>query len=158
MPQQEQYIQERELFGFFVSGLASVESCYYSCYILAAILNSTYFPMNKPKTINPATTADKFVKFHQHEVLTIQLDHLRKTTEYQDWCDIRNVVTDRIIPSRQVSVQLWPPQPNPIHNVAWMDGKIPLDMNTTAIRRTWLATILSDLVVAIDTFTTKHFS
>src|SRR5258706_1270690 len=138
-PRLEHYIQESALFGFFISGLTVIESFYYSCYSLAAMLDDKNFPMKTPKFIQPTSTADKFVKFYSGELLTGTLDRFRNDIEYKNWGKIRNILAHRILPARQVKVTIWPPQPNPLHEVSWTEDSIPLDLNTTASRREWLA-------------------
>ena len=53
-PQQpERYIQERELFGFFTTGLATIETFSYGLFTIGSMLYPQHFPMGKPGLITP---------------------------------------------------------------------------------------------------------
>ena len=156
-PQLEHYVQERELFGFFVNGLTAIESFSYSSYSLAAILNDENFPMSNPKTIQVNSTADKLVKFFPGEPLSVVLDQIRNDNEYRSWSNIRNILAHRVIPARQGTVTLWPPQPNPAPKVTWIEDSIALDSSTTTSRRRWLAKVVTEFVDAADSFTLLYF-
>ncbi|MDP9311948.1 MAG: hypothetical protein M3R24_13870 [Chloroflexota bacterium] len=156
-PRLEHYIQERELYGFFATGLTAIESFYYSCYILGAILDDKSFSLGNPRSITVPATTDKFLKHYPHDLLPATLDEVRKSTEYKEWSDIRNVLAHRILPARQHTVAFHLLQQSSSHDVSWMQGGIPLDLNTTAFRRVWLAKVISELVQAADEFTRAHF-
>ena len=69
-PQVNHYMQERELFGFFVSGLASLECLSFSCYVLAAILDEKKFPIRDQREITVGNTVQKYNKLYPSENLS----------------------------------------------------------------------------------------
>lgn len=156
-PQGEHYVQERELFGFFVSGLTAIESFAYSSYALGAILDDENFPMAHPRTIRVDSAAHKLKKFFPGERLGEVLDQIKNDDEYMSWRKIRNILAHRVVPARLVSVTLWPPDPDPTPRVSWTEDGIALDANITASRREWLAQAVTKLVAAARSFTLSHF-
>jgi hypothetical protein len=149
----EHYIQERELYGFFVTGLTIIESFYYGCYIIAAIIDSIGFPVDRPEKIKVDETADRYLDNFPEESITHQLDNLRKDVAYKDWKNTRNILAHRTTPQRVNEINLWPSQTNPTVGVTWSTDKILLNKNTTTIRRTWLAATVTRLICELDTFT-----
>lgn len=156
-PRLEHYIQERELFGFFISGLVSLESFAYSCYALGAILDVSNFPMSDPRSIRLRSTTDNFRNYYPGESLTKRLDQLGNMTELQDWSGIRNILAHRLLPPRQIKVTLFPSQPGLGNDVTWINSNIKINSSTTSSRRKWLAKVLSDLVSSANQFTQKYF-
>ena len=156
-PRLEHYIQERELYGFFVTGLTVIESFYYGCYVIASMINGDGFPMDNPRSIQVSSTADKFVKNFAQKPITRELDSLRNNDAFKRWSLIRNVLAHRVNPARQVTVTLWPPKENPLHEVSWPEEAITIDRDTTASRRTWLANNITRLIAELDTFTHSNF-
>jgi hypothetical protein len=156
-PRLEHYIQERELFGFFISGLASLESFAYSCYALGAILDVNNFSTSNPRSITLKSTIDRFLRYYPGGSLTLRLDQLRNETEFKDWSDTRNILAHRLLPPRQITVTLFPPQPDLGKKVTWVNNKIQIDNSTTSSRRKWLAQALAELVSSADLFTKKYF-
>lgn len=152
----EHYIQERELFGFFITGLALLESFAFSCYALGAILDSDKFPMSNPKSITMGSTTDKFLRHYTTETLTSRLDQLRNDAEFKEWNEIRNVLAHRLLPPRQITVVLYPPQQEIEKKVSWINDNIRIDGNTTSSRRYWLARTLAELINSADQFTQNH--
>lgn len=154
--QKEHYIQERELFGFFINGLTVIESLAYSSYILGAMLVENGFPMNAPKLIQVNHTADKYNKYYPNEPLSNELDQLRNSSDYDEWKKIRNILAHRVIPARKITVTLWPPQLDNSPKASWIDDTLELNANTTLSRRKWLARVADVMILAIDTFTKNH--
>jgi hypothetical protein len=61
--QPKRYYQERNLFGFFVTGLSAIEATCYGLFAIASMLDDVSFPIKAPKNkraINPEKTADRF--------------------------------------------------------------------------------------------------
>ena len=163
--QTETYIQERELFGFFVTGWSAIESLFYALYAIGAMLNRQRFPIIRPedmRAINPKNTASKFNKAFKSDPLTEVLRHTTSRQEYKDWKEIRNVLLHRIAPSRSHNIRI-EIDGDPLtiekaytRGVSWWEG-IPLDDTTTAARRKWLAATLVDVLKAAATFTAQRF-
>lgn len=156
-PRLEHYIQERELYGFFVTGLTVIESFYYSAYVLASIINADGFPMDDLKSIRIGTTANKFMKYFAQEKIARELDSLRNDNAFKQWSFTRNVLAHRVNPARKITVTLWPLKGNSLQEVSWTEGEIIIDKDTTASRRTWLADNMAKLIAELDTFTHNKF-
>jgi len=157
-PPNERYVQERELFGFFVTGVAAIDSLCYSLFAIGAMLNLKEFTLSEPrqlKAITPRKTTEQFAHVFPTEVITTTLADLLHDAQYAEWWTIRNILAHRAAPSRHVTQSL-PPQPFDEH-VLWIEGTIPLDPATTSTRRAWLATTVHQLLTATDAFTTNHF-
>jgi hypothetical protein len=157
-PQVNHYIQESELFGFFVSGLASLECIYFSCYILAAMLNEKNFPVSDQRLITIDNTIRKYKRHYPSDNLSLVIEGISNENEYKNWKDIRNLQAHRMLPSRQNLVTLFPSQPaGTLPKITWIAGANSLDINSTASYRAWLATKLIEIIEAIDEFTLKYF-
>jgi hypothetical protein len=163
--QTELYNQERELFGFFVTGWSAIESLCYALFAIGAMIDRKRFPILTQKdmrTIEPGKTTSKYYSAFNKTLLT---ESLRKTTtsqEYKDWKEIRNVLLHRITPSRNIAIRMEvsdnPPTIESVYSkgVSWWQ-EIPLDEATTAERRSWLAKTLGEVLHAAETFTTQRF-
>jgi hypothetical protein len=156
-PRLDNYFQERELFGFFITGLASLESFAYSCYALGAILDETKFPMSNPKDISIYSTRNKFINYYLNESITSTLDQLKDKSEFKEWCDVRNVLAHRLMPARQIKVTIFPIRSDPLEQEVSILNKVVIDNKTTFSRRKWLSQTLSDLYSAVDEFAKKYF-
>jgi hypothetical protein len=156
-PRLEHYIQEKELFGFFISGMAALESFAFSCYALGAILDVNSFPLSNPRKIKLGSTTDMFIKYHPSESLTLKLYELRKATEFKDWSNIRNILAHRLLPPRQITVTLFPPHPDLGKKVNWISNQIQIDNTTTSSRRKWLSQVLAEMITSTDQLTKKYF-
>src|SRR3712207_3499862 len=153
----ERYVQERELFGFFVTGLSAIESCCYSLFALGAMLNLQAFPLielRQLKAITPHKTTEQFSTVFPNEAITTTLAGMRRDVTYVEWWTIRNVLAHRLVPGRQFT-QSFPPQPLD-EQVLWKDEAIPINIATTRTRRAWLATTIRHLLNATDAFTAHH--
>lgn len=155
-PPQERNLQERCLFGFFVSGLAALESIYYGLFAVGALLNPAHFPLstdNEMRAVNPRSTADHYFRVFPSEGITNVLLQLEQSQEFKDWREIRNILAHRTAPGRIIHAST-----TGIDSPAlWRTG-IPLDTNTTTSRRTWLAAKLTLLITEANAFTQSHFT
>lgn len=157
-PPNERYVQERELFGFFVTGVSAIECFCYSLFAVGGMLKPEEFTISEPgqlKAITPHKTTAQFAKVFSHVEVTHALGELLHDDRYDEWCTIRNILAHRLAPGRQFT-QSFPPQPLDEH-VLWTEGAIPIDIATTSTRRAWLATTIRQLLNATDAFTAHHF-
>jgi hypothetical protein len=151
----ERYVQERELFYFFVTGLASIESLCFGLFAIGSMLAPVSFPMKTAKdltNINPIFTAKKFKQAFLTEQLTNTVNRLITAQEFKDWKDIRNILAHRAAPGRVIYASLADVELAPL----WKTG-ITLDEHTTSSRRQWLAQKLDELLNDADTFTMNQF-
>lgn len=154
-PQPERYVQERELFNFFVNGLATIESLCYGLYTLGAIVDGASFPMQKPYAITPQSTRKKFAARFPGEAVAGALARLVDDPQFIAWNNIRNVLAHRSAPGRTIfaSVGSVPTDPTPAE---WKGMNMVLDPQALAARREWLAATIRDLLIDADAFTSRH--
>jgi hypothetical protein len=155
----ERYIQERELFSFFVNGLATIESFCFAIYAIGSLVEPSAFSMSterKRRNINPENTVRKFKKRYPNEQVTKELQKLVESDEFECWKEIRNVLAHRLSPGREVSVNLSFGGGNFQKSVTW-NKVISIDENTTKIRRQWLANTLNRLLLAAKNFVFMQF-
>ncbi len=159
-PQQpERFYQERDLFGFFMTGLSVVESTCYGLYAIGSMLDEVYFPLKKPKNkraISPERTADRFRTTFPNEGISRTLNKVIESQEYDDWNEVRNILAHRGSPGRTIHRTIGPGADT--HGDAlWLNG-IPLNASTTPSRRAWLADTLQLLLREAHSFArTKEF-
>lgn len=149
-PHDEWYRQQRDLFGFFVTGVSVIESLCYGLFAVGSILTAQNFPFatsNDRKYVYPETTADKFGKVFPSEGITATLKRMIDTKDYQDLKGMRNILSHRSTPSRR----FYKGGAND-GDVLWGD-MIPINQDTTCLRRRWLVGMLGDLLDAADSFT-----
>lgn len=152
-PSPERCKQEQELFGFFVTGLAAIESLCYGLFAICSILNPREFPITLPsnlRVITPEKTKEKFLSVFPSEALTTALQQMLDSQDFKDWNEIRNILVHRSAPGRNFY------EGGHNHGEAlWIRG-IQIDTNTTVSRRSWLAGTLSTLLNGADTLTNSH--
>lgn len=103
----EIYVQERELFCFFVSGMSVIECTCYASFAVGSMLDVRTLPIvteEDKRKIKPEMTADKFGKAFPGEGITSILNQLMISKEYRDWKTMRSILFHRSTPSRQIFV------------------------------------------------------
>ncbi len=154
--QPEKYHQDRELFGFFVTGLSAIESAYYGLFAVGSILDPDNFPLSTYKDMRNATTTktvQQFTMSFPNDGITAALQGIASQQEYRDWRDARNIIAHRISPGRRIYASIG----GPAKTTEWMLQNMPMDAASTASRRRWLAGSLHYLLTEADNFTAKHF-
>jgi hypothetical protein len=160
-PPEDRYQQERQLFGFFVSGIAALESFSFFLYFAAAHIRSAKFPTQKSghiKAIALKSTASAFGTEFPHETITTALNNLISHPKFNEWDGFRNVLAHRTAPGRNIYASFGSAQPDPAAD--WkidLGSNLKIDPNLTPPRLSWLLSTLADLVVAADQFTQKYF-
>jgi hypothetical protein len=160
-PPEKRYQQERQLFGFFVSGYAALDSFSFFMYFAAAHLQPSHFQTQLPgqiQSINCKNTAAKFAAAFPGEDITASLNALPADQMFNDWYAYRNILAHREAPGRVMYASIGSSEPDPAAD--WkMDpaGSLKIDANLTPPRLAWLLQALSGLVMAADTFAQKHF-
>ena len=164
--EKERYHQERDLYGFFVSGYSAIESFCYGLFFIASMLDTVKYPIQTKfpvqteehrKDISPESTEKKFRAAFSGQDITKALDRSVNDVKYQEWKDRRNMLAHRVKPQRLMSIgSSTAGKPNATYGpVRW--GEIHLDKDTTDSRRQWLAKTLRDLLSAADAFTARYF-
>jgi hypothetical protein len=169
----ERYRQERDLFGFFVNGLAAVENTCYALFTIASMMNPTSFPLiesdlpretlekkrkknpgkniDPRREINPKRTAKQFSEVFGEEPITNALVELVSNAVFEDWSNKRNIPSHRQSPPRDFQITVGDP-----HIDATWASDIPLNTSTTSERRKWLAETMRILLREADAFTAKY--
>lgn len=148
--QPHRFNQEKELFGFFVTGLAALESFCYGAYAFAAMARPQDFDLAQLWMIDPKRTEAQFSIAFPTEALTNALTALIADPDFQRWKDIRNVLAHRVAPGRQFFAG------GPQDSLALWQNGIAINATTTSSRRSWLGGTLRGLLEAADVFTAKH--
>ena len=158
---EDRYRQEKQLFGFFVSGIAALESFNFFIHFAAAQLKPAAFPIQTDdniRAISRKATAEAFGKEFPGDALTVVLNTVAKDPKLKDWLRARNVLAHRTAPGRVVYANFGSTSPAPAPD--WKidsAGSIKIDENLTPPRLQWLVGTLADLVSAADPFTQKYF-
>ena len=152
----ERYNQERNLFGFFVTGLSAIECACYGLFAIGSMLHPTGFPFTTDEdrsNVNPKKTRNKYQNAFPKEGITRALQRITNEQQYENWKGIRNVLAHRSNPGRIIYGSIR----GPANTTEWVLQGIPIDSTTTASRREWLANSLRDLMTEADHLTAKHF-
>lgn len=149
-PRIERYIQERELFNFFMNGLATIESLYYALCVLGSLLNAKNFPLDVARNINPKKTASQFQMAFPSENLTAILNRTAASSDLQEWKNIRNTLAHRTAPGRLVDI-------GPRGEALWKLNGMPVNGDATSLRRKWLANAVSEIMCEAETFSRNRF-
>ena len=103
------YIQDRELFLFFVTALSTIESICYAAFALASMLRPSNFPLasNKDRArVGVVTVRKAFGKSYPNRDITRRLDALIGDPAFGEITDARNIQAHRQLPQRTLSVSL----------------------------------------------------
>jgi hypothetical protein len=153
-----QYRQDADLFGFFMNGLAALESLYYCLFAMGSRLSPPDFPFATDadfRKVNPTNVAPAFARAYPGDALTIALLRVLATPGFKEWTEVRNVLAHRVAPGRTIyggNVPAMIP-PDELRVGAL---RIPITDQTTASRRAWLASSLADILAQADGFAAHH--
>lgn len=155
---ENKHVQERELFGFFVTGFSVLESIAYSLFALCSMVNAQAFPIQTPqdrRRVSLAETEKRLVANFPNERLTSVFQACLSSVDFQQWKDVRNTLAHRTSPPRlyrqtvsigasNTGITSW--------SAEWLDFGISLDAGTTAHRRIWLAKNTNEVLDAANEF------
>lgn len=149
------HIQEKCLFGFFVSGFAVIESFCYGAFMLGAIIEPPAFPIATDgdlRRIDPAAAASSFAKSKlSSEPIHSALAGMVDCRAFKEWKVVRNLLSHRVTPGRDIN--LGGPEPPSVWKAA---QGIELTSTTTSERRAWLAKELTSAMAALERVALKH--
>lgn len=154
----ERYNQERDLFGFFVTGLSAIECACYGLFAVGSMLYPNEFPFTTDtdrRKVSPVSTLKKYRKVSTTEGLVQVLQRITNERQYRNWMYARNILAHRSSPGRKIYLTVGGPAET--HTTEWELQGIPIDSTATASRRKWLANSLRDLLTEAEHFTAKHF-
>jgi hypothetical protein len=159
-PPLERYLQERELFSFFINGLSTIESLCYGMYAIGSIIEPTSFIMQGEenfRNINANKVCEQFMRKYPLDDFTNHLNTLLRSTEYENWKQIRNILAHRSAPGRNIHVTLG--GENSEKATVWKimtPQEITLDAATTSERRIWISNNLKMLLESAFQFVQEY--
>lgn len=150
------YNQEKELFGFFVTGLSTLESYAYGTHFLLAIVHPELFPVNNLRDIEPGFT-QKHLESIPSEPLAQAFKELVTNPQFREWETVRNYLAHRGAPRRNVTLgspgsDIWEVKKKDTEDRFYM----PLTRNLTTVHRKWLSETLSELLEKTLAFVEKN--
>jgi hypothetical protein len=162
----DHYVQEQELFGFFTTGLAAVESFFYAMYAFGWMLNrgkDGAFDLidGRENDVTPETTRKAFRKeYGTSDPIVIAQESVLTDTSWTEWKTIRNVLAHRTVPPRRLHISASDggtiAPPDHFRQESRLKVLGPLDESTTRKRREWLAKTLERLLKTAESFAQEH--
>lgn len=153
------YMEEKYLFGFFASGLSTLECLSYAVYAIGALIDSSIFVFTADnlESITLKNTTKKYTSRFSAEGISIELQNLINSAEYGEWKKVRNILLHREVPSRVIFLEAaprkFPEKPDVWKSMPGFD----ISDSTTSRRRIWLSEQVNLLLREIDTFTQNQF-
>lgn len=142
---QAAYELERDLFGVFTNGVATLESIAYGVFALGALVRPETFPLETPTDRRNATVGSALrlysERFHDDDVTRV-LFWWYNSREYGWWKDMRNLLAQQTVTG---SIE---------HN--WTLGGVRMSVEELARRRSWLVHVMSELLSAVDAFAAQR--
>jgi hypothetical protein len=147
---EKRYLQEVELFYFFVSGLAAVESFSYALFAILTMLDSLTFPMVTAKNkrdISPTYMLGRLKNSRfSSEDITKALEEITSDSIYERWKEIRNVLAHRSSPGRIFNVG------GDSETTLWKDFGIAINNTRTITEYEWLSKAINNLLEETNKF------
>jgi hypothetical protein len=156
--------QEKALFGFFTSALASIDSFYFGTYFAGWLAQPESFTVvSQPKKITVSRTAYSFKCGLPGDRFTSALNNVPLHVQYQKLCDIRNTLAHRVVPNRirYLAVHVGASADPSVFNDRPDTWKLPqspsVDAHLTAAPLGWLSEALTMLIRELWDFTERTF-
>ena len=146
-PWPDRYIQDRESFAFFVSGLSAIEVSCYAIYAVGSIVSPLHFPIllrQDLRRISPESTNDRLKSAFPNELLSSSVHSVITDALFKEWKQIRNSLIHHCAPARTIYASLGAPAED---DDLWNhpNFSIPLNAKTTQNRHQWLVNALNEL-------------
>lgn len=141
--QPDRYRQERDLYGFFVSGASLFDAFAFGLYAAGLLVAPSALPNANERQIEWPFTSRNFRKVFPTDSVSHVLTRTETHPAYLDLRKIRNVLAHRIAPPRHHRMSSGA-------NLGRLD--IPLNETTTSERRTQFSSLLHDLLDAAQEF------
>ena len=148
------YRHDKALFGFFVSGLSSIEAFYYAAHSLAAAVDPIAFRIDVTalQGINPPTVTERFERRWSNLQVTCAMRALVVDPWYDDWRHVRNLLAHRAVLLKDISIS-----PGGTNAVSWNLDRAgsrssagAFSISVTKDHRMWLAGQLRKLASALS--------
>jgi hypothetical protein len=159
-PQPHAFTQDQEVFGFFTTGLATIESLCFGLYGIGALVDPQNFPAMQPgynpaglQGVGTSSTLREYLSAFNGESITQRLAALLGSTEFDEWKSVRNVLAHRLLPGRTIYASTNPATPGSVEFHAGLAQPLRIDEQLTTTRLRWLAGTLETLLTAAASFT-----
>lgn len=152
------YLQDRELYDFFLTGHSVIESFCYATYAVASSINPAGFPLlttSDRRRVSSKTFLKRLLVHWPTEDLATRLDDVLGSLEYREWSDFRNVLAHRVTPGRHIRVSVGAPPSIPTSfdtRQHMSTDEISLDESTTESRLQWLIATVNALMKSASFF------
>ena len=147
-PSDDYYRQERALFGFFVSGLSCIESFAFALHAIGSFYRPSTFRLTEEslRKVSPNTVAKALEDSYPCALVTIVINRLVEDATFQTWKEIRNVLSHRAVPPRDITFSLKSGMQSTWNLMNYQHSKQdePLDAVTRS-RALWLRRCICDL-------------
>jgi len=159
-PPEQRFIQEREIFGFFVTGLSVIECVCYVAYFLGGAARPASFPNTSAKDrkwITPASAHSIFSNAFPNDKITLALDNILQSSTYKEWRTIRNILAHRSAPPRgfSVSISVGATGSGLAGSADWASN-VQLDDTLCSSRRAWLSGEVKNLIDGCSDFASQY--
>lgn len=154
---EERYLQEKVLFDFFSAGFSVFECTFYGLYSIGAFLNPNIFVLSTARDqqqVSPTKTKVVFTKAFPADPILSSFTTLLADPRYQEWREIRNVLTHRTAPGRRIYVSIGDDDAPPAE---WKVNNSPLDSSIVSNGRRELSRLLTVLLTAGADFVAARF-
>jgi len=148
----ERYAQDQALAEFFGSGYSTFESVFYGVHTLGGYVAPTQLSLSTPKArqqVSPAQTSAAFRRVFPENRINGVFDRLFADPAYQEWKEIRNVLTHRTAPGRRMYVGIGMDDAPPTE---WKLNNVPIDDQLVPSRRAGLVRALDELLIGVSVF------
>ena len=148
----DRYWQEQTLFGLFSNGFSTFESYFYAMFGIGAFITAGNFPLSTAKDqqkVSPSQTVAAYKAVFPGDPIVAEFDKLFADPIYQEWREIRNVLTHRTAPGRLMFASIGADDSPPVE---WKLKGIIFDPTFAPTRKAELAKTLGSLVAAADAF------
>jgi hypothetical protein len=152
----QRFVQDHALFGFFVSGLSTLECLCYGAFAIGHMLMPNAFPFlpNERWNIDVGKTKARFVSAFPTESFSKLLVELHDGASFKDWKKARNILAHRMAPGRSFHVSVGAPVNKPTTMPQLLD--MPMDESTIVLRWEWLSTSVLALLNDLEQIVSKR--
>jgi len=157
-PWPERYIQDREAFAFFISGVSAIEVACYSVYAVCSIASPPYFPIRLRRDlrrISPESTDERLKHAFPNDTLSDCIHGICTDNVFTEWKRVRNSLIHHCAPARTIHASLGAPEQE---DDLWNHPEftIRLNANTTQSRCRWLMTAVNNVETHLLAFVQAH--
>lgn len=155
----ERNVQERSLFGFFMSATAVLDSSAYALYAVGNMIAAAVFPLSDLHRINLEAVATTFGQQFASDEISSVLKGIWDDVQMRELREIRNVLAHRAATTRSFGGDWSPTGTWQLEHLQLPSGaqKTDIDRTTTSTRRNALSAKLAAVTEAAVKFARAHF-